>query len=153
MGTSVIDGTVEAVQLKRKRAGIAIFDTIQFRQNDGTSRTIKKSVSTQAVADQLAPGTAGRFYLFNTFDLKGVHGVRRTDGTAVYGFPGTGNRKLFLIIGVINLAWIALRLATEGDLPLLGVGLVILGVVGYVLMGKGASEAQAQFDNDPGPRG
>jgi hypothetical protein len=153
VGTSIIDGTVEDAKLKRARAGIAIYDTIQFRLSDGSSRTVRKSVATQAVADQLAPGTSGRFYLFNSFDLKGVHGVRRSDGAAVYGFPGTSNRKLFLIIGAINLAWIALRVTTEGDVPLLGVGLLILAVVGFVLMGKGANEAKAQFDSDAGRLG
>jgi hypothetical protein len=151
VGTSIIDGTVESAKLKRARAGIAIFDFIQFRLNDGSSRTVKKSVTTQAVADHLAPGTSGRFYLFQSFDLKGVHGVRRSDGTAVYGFPGTNNRKIFLIVGVINLAWIAFRLALEGDVPVLGLGLLILAVVGFVLMGKGANEAKAQFENDTGP--
>lgn len=150
MGTSIIDGTVEDAKLKRARGGVAIFESIQFRLDDGTSRTVKKSVATTAVADHLAPGSSGRFYLFNSFDLKGVHGVRRSDGTAVYGFPGAGNRKLFLIIGVINLAWIVFRLMLDGQLTLLGVGLLILAVVGYVLTGKGANEAKAQFESDTG---
>lgn len=153
MGTSVIDGTVEDAKLKRARAGIAVFDFIQFRLNDGSSRTVNKPVTTQAVADQLAPGANGRFYLFSSFDLKGVHGVRRNDGTAVYGFPGNNNRKIFLIMGLANLAWIALRLGLDGEVPLLGVALLILAVIGFVLMGKGASETRVQFESDRGPFG
>lgn len=148
MGTSIIDGTVEEATLKRARSGVAVFSNLRFQSTDGASRTIKNAVTTQAVADELKPGIRGRFYLFTSFDIKGVHGVRRADGRAIYGFPGN-NRKIFLILGLINLAWVAFRLFVIQDgVPLLGVALLILAIVGYVLMGKGAREAQAQFDAD-----
>jgi len=35
VGTSIIDGTIEDAKLKRERAGIAVFDHIQFRLSDG----------------------------------------------------------------------------------------------------------------------
>ena len=44
----------------------------------------------------------------------------------------------------------ALRIATEGDVPLLAILLLILGVVGYIFMGKGEREARTQFDGDGG---
>jgi len=154
VGTSIVDGSIEDAKIKRARAGIAIFEFIQFRLNDGSSRTVKKAVATQAVADQLAPGTSGRFYLFNSFDLKGVHGVRRSDGTAIYGFPGNTNRRLFVFLGLLNLVWIVMRVTLiDGQVPLLGVALLILAVVGYVLMGKGANESKLQFESDRGPTG
>lgn len=152
MGTSIIDGTVEEATLKRAKAGISIFNTIRFRLDDGSTRTIKKAVTTQDVATALTPGTRARYYLYTTFDLKGVHGARFADGGSVYGFPGT-NQKLFLLLIVINLLWIGLKVAVDGAVPFLGVGLLILGVVGYVLMGKGAREAQEQFDADSGYAG
>lgn len=147
MATSTVDGTVAEAVLKRARGGIAVFDTIRFQLDDGSSRTIKKAVVTQDVADALQPGTAGRFYLYTAFDLKGVHGVRTRDGRAVYGFPGN-NQKIFLIMGIVNILWITLRLFADGAIPFLGVALLILAIVGWVLMGKGQREAREQFDAD-----
>lgn len=143
----MIDGIVEEAVLKRARGGLAVFDSIRFRLDDGSSRTIKKAVVKQVVADALTPGSRGRFYLYSAFDLKGVHGVRRSDGTAIYGFP-SNNAKVFLILGIVNLAWIALRLSTDGKIPMLGIALLILALVGYVLMNKGHREAKQQFEGD-----
>ena len=61
MGTSIIDGTVEDAKLKRARGNVAVYDPSSSALNDGTSRTVKKSVATKAVAEQLAPGTRAAF--------------------------------------------------------------------------------------------
>jgi hypothetical protein len=147
MGVYIIDGTVEAADLRRSRRGIAVFDKIEFRLADGASRTLVKQVTKQSIAEQLKPGSSGRFYLFTGFDFKGVHGVRKSDGTAIYDFP-TANATLFLVVAIINLLWIVLRLATDGQIPFLGVGLLILGGVGYTLTSKTQREARRQFDGD-----
>ena len=149
MGVSTIDGTVESAELRRAARGMSIFKSITFRLEDGSTRSIAKAVAKKAIADQLTPGTSARFYLFTGFDLKGIHGIRKTDGSETYDFP-TGNAKLFLIMGLVNLAWIALRLSTDGQLPLLAVALIILAIVGYVLLSKTAREAKAQFQADAG---
>lgn len=147
MSTSIVDGVVEEAIIKRARGGLVVFDTIRFQLDDGSSRTIKKAVVKQNVADALTPGSHGRFYLYSAFDLKGVHGVRCTDGSAVYGFP-SNNAKVFLILGIVNIAWVALRVSMDGQVPMLGVALLILAITGYVLMNKGHREAQRQFDGD-----
>lgn len=149
MATSIIDGTVEEAVLKRSRSGIAVFESIRFQLDDGSHRTVKKAVVKQEVADEIRAGTKGRFYLYNAFDLRGVHGVRTPDGGAVYGFP-TNNQKIFLILGIVSFAWIALKLFTEGGIPLLGAGLLILAIVGWTLMGKGQRESKQQFEDDAG---
>src|SRR5687767_13512960 len=105
MSTSTIDGTVEEAVPGRSRSGTTGFKSIRFLLDDGSSRTLTKMVVKQAVADELIPGAKGRFYLFNAFDLKGVHGVRTPDGREVFDFPGS-NQKLFLIMGCINVAWV-----------------------------------------------
>lgn len=148
MGVSVVDGTIEAIDAGRKTKRLSIFKSILFRETDGGCRTIKKAVVSADVADQIAVGNSGRFYLFTSFDLKGVHGVRKPDGTAVYDFPGKGNAKIFMFLVPLNLAWIALRVVDKGDVPLLGVGLAILGVVGWFLIRKTEKETRAQFDAD-----
>lgn len=149
MATSIIDGTVEEAVLNRSRGGIAVFESIRFQLGDGSHRTVKKAVVKQEVADEIRIGVKGRFYLYNAFDLKGVHGVRTSDGRAIYGFP-TNNQKIFLILGTVSIAWIALKLFTEGGIPLLGIGMLILAIVGWTLMGKGQRESQQQFEDDAG---
>ena len=147
MGTSTIDGTVAAVEMGRSARGLSIFKSIRFQLTDGSSRTITKAVARTPIADQLTPGSSGRFYLFTGFDLKGVHGIRKADGTTICEFPGN-NVRLFLILGIINVLWIILRLSTDGQLPLLAVALIILSIVGYVLLSKTQREAKQQFADD-----
>ena len=151
MTTSIIDGRVETAELRRARGGLSVFRTITFQPDSGPTRTIRNAVVKQNVADELTPGAQGRFYLYNAFDQKGVHGIRTRDGRATYGFA-TNNQKLFLLTGVLSVVWMALRVATEGDVPLLAILLLVLGVVGYIFMGKGEREAEAQFDGDRGHR-
>lgn len=147
MTTSIIDGTVEEAVAGRSRGAITVFKSIRFQLDNGTSRTVTKAVVTQAVADELTPGAKGRFYLFNAFDIRGIHGVRTPDGRSVYAFPGN-NRKLFLLLGVINLLWIGFKVGVDGEVPLLGVALLVLAGVGWFFMGKGETEARQQFEGD-----
>jgi hypothetical protein len=151
MPTSIIDGSIEAADLKRSKGGASIFRSITFQQADGGSRTIRNAVVKDNVAAALVPGAQGRFYLYNAFDLKGVHGIRSAGGQDVYGFAGN-NQKIFLILGIFNLVWIAFTIAVRGGIPLLGAALFLLSVVGYIFMSKGQREAQAQFDGDAGYR-
>ena len=149
MATSIVDGTVEEAVPGRSRGGITVFKTLTFRRSDGTSQTLTKAVVKNPVVDELAPGAGGRFYLFEAFDLRGVHGVRTADGREVHAFPDS-NRKLFLIVGAINLLWIVFKLAVDAEIPMLGVALLILAVLGWYYMGKGEREAKAQFEGDAG---
>ena len=149
MGTSIVDGTVAEATVKRARGGMSVFSALRFDLDDGSSRTVKNAVTTQAVAETLTPGNRGRFYLFTAFDIKGVHGARLPDGRSAYGFPGN-NKKLFLILGILNIVWITFMVLAEGRVPMLAVALMILAVIGYVVMGKGEREAKALFDGDAG---
>lgn len=149
MGTSIIDGTLESAEVKRTAGGMTVFKSVEFLLDNGNRHMIKNAVVKNEVAEELKPGAKGRFYGYTAFDLKGIHGLRTPEGRAVYAFPGN-NQKIFLILGIVNIAWITLILFTRGGVPLLGVALLILAVVGYIFMGKGQSEAKAQFDRDAG---
>lgn len=148
MGTSIVDGTIESIEVGRRTKKVSVFKTIVFRENDGNTRTIRKAVVSGPLVDQIVPGNSGRFYLFTTFDLKGIHGVRKADGTAIYDYPGKNNKFLFILIIVLSLALIALRLGTGDGLPLLSVFLIILGVVGWFFTSKAQRETRVQFDGD-----
>jgi hypothetical protein len=147
MSTSIIDGTVEQAEPGRSRSGTTIFKSIRFALDDGSSRTVTKAVVKQEIADELVPGVKARFYLFKAFDISGIHGVRTPDGRAVYAFPGS-NQKLFLVLGILNLAWVVTMIAVRGAVPMLGVALLILAAVGWYFMGQGQAEAKRQFDGD-----
>lgn len=148
MGTSIVDGTIESIEAGRRNKKIAVFKTIVFREAGGETRTIKKSVVTAALADQITVGNTARFYLFTTFDIKGVHGVRKPDGTALYDFPGKNNKIIFIMLIVVSLALIAIRIAMDDGLPLLSVLLIILGAVGWFFTSKAERETREQFDGD-----
>jgi len=147
MTTSIVDGTVEAAEAGRRTGGFTVFKSLTFKLDDGSSRTLTKMVVKKALADEIVPGAKGRFYLFQAFDLRGVHGLRTPDGRAVYAFPGN-NKVIFLILGVVNFLWIAFKVAVDAEIPLLGAGLMVLAVVGWYFMGKGEKEAKRQFDAD-----
>ena len=149
MSTSIIDGTVAEAVPGRSRRGTTVFKSLIFRLDDGSSRTVKKAIVKDPVTAELVPGAKGRFYLFEAFDIRGVHGVRTPDGREVHAFPNT-NQKLFLLVGVINLLWIGLKVAVDAEIPLLGVALLILAVLGWYYMGKGQTEANRQFEGDKG---
>lgn len=148
MGTSIVDGTIESIEAGRKTKKVSVFKTIVFREEGGSTRTIKKAVVSGDLASQIVPGNSGRFYLFTTFDLKGVHGVRKADGTAIYDYPGKNNKIIFIGLIVMSLALIVLRVLNDDGLPLLSVFLIILGVVGWYFTSKAARETREQFDGD-----
>lgn len=147
MGTSIVDGTVEEAVIKRKRGRITILSPLTFRLEGGGTRTIKTAVASGEVADHLTPGKSGRFYLFTALDVKGVHGARTEAGSA-FDFPAKNNEMIFIFVIVINILWIALRLAIDGGLPLFGVAMLLLGGVGLYFTRKSRMEAKAQFDAD-----
>ena len=151
MPVSIVDGTIEEAVPGRNRRGVTVFKSIRFTREDGTSHMVKKAVVKDPVASELQAGAKGRFYLFKAFDIGGVHGVRTADGRSLYAFP-TGNQKIFLFAMIANILWIGLRLATDGEVPLLGLALLVLSAVGWFVMGKGEKVAKAQFDGDTGDR-
>lgn len=149
MGVSTIDGSITSATLKRSFRGISLFKEIVFQQTDGASRTMKNMVTTDAVAEGLKPGNTGRFYLYTSLDVKGVHGWRLANGTQAYGVPGN-NERVFLILGVVAVLWVIVKIVTAGGVPLLGVGMIVLAIVGYVMMSKTKREAKTQFEADAG---
>lgn len=148
MGTSIVDGTIESIEAGRKNKKIAVFKTIVFRETGGETRTIKKAVVTGDLKDQIVPGNSGRFYLFTAFDIKGIHGLRKADGTALYDYPGKTNKKIFIGLIIVSFLLIALRVSTGDGLPLLSVLLIGLGGFGWYATSKSERETRRQFDGD-----
>ena len=149
MGVSTVDGSIEKIELRRKKRGTAVYREIVFREADGGTRTIKNAVVKDPLNAEMIAGNEGRFYLFTAFDIKGVHGLRKADGLSIYAFPNT-NAKLFAVTVAMSILWVVLRVVVDGNVPLLGVGLIILGTIGFFVMRGGERAAQSQFDADAG---
>lgn len=148
MSVSIIDGVIDQVQAGRQTHKICRFKSITFQEAGGQHRTLKSLVTKPAIADRLTVGRRARFYIYSGLDHKGVYGIRTEDGQSLYAYPAGGNRVLgFFNIG-IGLLWILLRVFIEGDIPLLGVAIVILGIVLVVATTKSERESRAQFEAD-----
>lgn len=145
MSVSVVDGTViEAVKTRTKP--FARYRMLTIARRDGGIERIKGPVAASAIGERLVPGAEGRFYLFKAIDHGGVHGIRLGDGTEIYAYPGN-NIRLFVLAIVIAIAWIAISVMND-KLPLLAVGMIVLGAVGVVLTSKSKNETRRQFESD-----
>lgn len=145
MSVSVVEGTVtEAVKTRTKP--FARYRVLTIARRDGGMEQIKGPVAASAIGEHLVPGAEGRFYLFRAIDHGGVHGIRLGDGTEIYAYPGN-NIRLFILVIVIAIAWIAVSVLND-KLPLLAVGMIVLGAVGVVLTSKSKSETRRQFESD-----
>jgi hypothetical protein len=147
MGVSTIDGTLEEAVLRRAVGNIRIYDRLKFRLADGGEKSVAKSIVDGSVGAHLVPGASGRFYLFTAFDHRGLHGIRDTGGHAVFGYP-RNNEKAMLISAIMGLVLIVLTIIAFGGLSFLGLGVMILGIIGYVLTRRTRAEATAQFEAD-----
>jgi len=147
MPTDVIDGTIETVKLKRKAGKASIFDTIVVRQADGTEATLKKMVTTEPVSSALQPGVTARIYTFSAFDMKGIHGLRTSDGRALFGFP-SNNEKIMMVVMAISVVVFGAWLAVDNRIALLPIALFVLGIIGTIFYRKGRLDAAKQFASD-----
>jgi hypothetical protein len=148
MPSSIIDGTIESVKLKRKAGKVSVFDTIVVRRTDGTKAELKGAQAIEPVAAALQAGARGRLYTFKLLDVNGIHGLRLENGQALYGFPAN-NENIMLLIALVNLALIVVYFAFDSGLPIfLSAPLFLLGAVGYWLYRSNRSSAKAQFEAD-----
>jgi hypothetical protein len=147
MSVSVLDGKVVEAPVKFSRKGVVRYNYIEFERPGGKTERIGKPLTTDAVAELIAPGAEGRFYLYKVLDVKGLHGVRLAGGAERYAYPGN-NAGIFLGLTAISVAWLALRIFDRGDVPLLGVLLFGLGITGFFLTRSNRAETKRQFDGD-----
>jgi hypothetical protein len=151
MSVNFIDGTVIEAPVKVRRKPFVRYDRIVFARPDGGTQRVDKLTAASAIAAVIVPGAQGRFYLYKTIDMKGIHGVRLADGTTLHAYPGN-NEWIFGILLAVNVAWIAVRLALDGSVPILALLMIALGITGLVLTRSSRAETRRQFDGDQVPR-
>jgi hypothetical protein len=149
MSVSIVDGTLEAVELRRKARHLSVFNLLLIRRVDGSEQRVSKAVVAAKVAEALKPGASGRFYLYRSIDQKGVHGVRLADGTSLFDYPKL-NERLMLMVLIVNCILLVGRLALEGRIWLFALALIVFAAIVYPLYRRTHMEARDQFDADKG---
>lgn len=130
MAASTIDGTVETADIKRQNKMLHQYRTLRFKLDSGGERVISNAVVDNVVAARLQPGAAGRFYLFDAFDVKGVYAYRDALGQSVAGYPGQNEKLGLIAIGIGLVALVLFGLFSDG-IPVIvfvGIGLGALGL-------------------------
>lgn len=149
MAVSVIDGTLEAAVVKRIRGKTRIYQSLQFRLRDGSSRSIAKAFVHEDVAALLEPGTSGCFYLYTAIDHRGIHGVRDDRGRSAFAISRV-NEYVMIVTAVVGIALTAFFLMDD-KISIWGVLCIILGIPGYFLYRHVRAEATRQFERHGGP--
>jgi hypothetical protein len=113
---------------------------------DGSDKTIVKAVVDAKVAQLLQPGTAGRFYVYNAVDHRGIHGVRDELGHAAFGYP-RNNEKAMLVVAILGAVITVLLLAID---MFSGWAILCLaiGLPFYFIYRSTRIEAERQFQAD-----
>lgn len=152
MGVSIIDGEVEAAEVRRKNRKFHIYSTLRFRTADGSSQTIKNAAAANEVAERLVPGSQGRFYVVNSIDHRGVYAVRDASGTTVRKYPGENEKIGLLAIGLGIVAMVLYETFGEGT-PILVLLALLLGALAYFFTRRSRIEAEKVFaaDNTAAP--
>lgn len=152
MAASIVEGRIEAAEIKRQNKAIHQYSTLRFVTSDGSQRTIKNAVATPEVARHLQPGTAGRFYLFNSADMRGVYAYRAASGEATADFPRQNEKIGLFAIGAGLLAIFFFEVFGDGTPVIAFIGL-LLGLIGYFFARKSRSEVERAYaaDNEVAP--
>jgi hypothetical protein len=108
MGTTIIDGTLAAADLKWSRRGKTLFSRLTFQRADGSEEVVNKVVAADGMAANIAVGTQGRFYIFKSMGVSGVYGVRTASGIEASEYPGDQSLILGLVLtplGIFGWYW------------------------------------------------
>ncbi|HYD26034.1 MAG TPA: hypothetical protein VEB68_14705 [Croceibacterium sp.] len=152
MAVSIIDGRVETADVKRHNRHLHQYRILSFALDGGGERVIRNAVVDNRVAARLQPGSAGRFYLFQGVDMRGVYAYRDPQGDLVQGFPGQ-NEKLGLIgAGLAVAAMILFALFSDG-IPWIVFIALVLSIVGFFFTRQTRTEVERATAEDRLPAG
>ncbi len=149
MAVSVIDGTLEAAVVKRIRGKTRIYQSLQFRLRDGSSRSIAKAIVHEDVAALLEPGTSGCFYLYTAIDHRGISGVRDDRGRQAFAVSKVNEYAMMATAGIGIV--LTLFYLTDNKLSIWGLLCIVLGIPGYFLYRHVRAEATRHFEAHAGP--
>ncbi|HVQ09285.1 MAG TPA: hypothetical protein VMS43_12710 [Allosphingosinicella sp.] len=149
MAVSIIDGTLEAADLKRIRGKTRIYRSLTFKLRDGSSKSVAKAIVHEDVAALLEPGNSGRFYLYTAIDHRGIHGVRDDRGRGVFAYSKAGETMMLVTAG-IGVAMLVAFLAMD-RISIWPILCIVIGIPFYFLYRQTRAEATRQYEGDKGP--
>jgi hypothetical protein len=149
MSVSIIDGTIEAADLKRATGKVRIYRSIAIRRAGGQIEEVKKPVVHADLGPLVEPGTTGRFYLFKSIDHRGIHAVRPQGGAPIFRYPRT-NELAGLGLTLFAAAWIAMGMAYMGDVSIFAPVVFVLGALIWAVNWQLRRSAERQFADDNG---
>lgn len=152
MAVEVIEGTVEPIHDPRPGKKYGRLDRFRIVTTAGGAREFPRIAIAQPVRGEVAKGGAGRYYVFKGGDgAVGLVGVRRADGTEIYGhFMNV--EPVILVVGVLGtLCTIGRFVFGITDLPVLASILGPFLLVAYAYMRRQRISAKQVFDADGAP--
>jgi hypothetical protein len=149
MGTSIIDGTLEAADLKRVRGKTRVYQSLTFRLRDGSSKSIAKALVQEDVGALLEVGNSGRFYLYTAVDQRGIHGIRDDRGRSAFAFTKASETAM-LVTGCIGVAML-LGFYAMDRFSIWPVLCIVIGIPFYFIYRQTRAEATRQYERDSGP--
>ena len=152
MTVSIIDGRVETADLKRQNRHLHQYRTLSFALDGGGERVIRNAVVDNAVAARLQPGSAGRFYLFQGMDMRGVYAHRDPAGNIVKAFPGQ-NEKIGMFGASLAIAAMILYSLFGDGIPVILIVAFFLSVLGFYFTRRTRTEVERATAEDKPPAG
>lgn len=149
MGVSIIDGTLEAADLKRVRGKTRVYQSLTFRLRDGNSKSIAKALVHEDVGALLEVGNSGRFYLYTAVDQRGIHGIRDDRGRSAFAFTKASETAM-LVTACVGVAMLLAFLAMD-KISIWPILCIAIGVPFYFIYRQTRTEATRQYDGDSGP--
>jgi hypothetical protein len=146
MKAKAIAGTVRDAEIRWSRKGKTLFDRIVIEEADGHKHAIRKAVALDEIAAFATPGASGTFYICDTFDLRGLHGVKLLDGRRAAAFPLGANIIVGAVCMVVTLSWIVFQLLFAGKLPLIALAGFIFGCAAFLLTRTAKTAVTRLFD-------
>lgn len=148
MRINVIEGVVALAEVQRSSRFFTRYLGVEISGSDGRSEAMKGALAHADVAQHLALGAKGKFYLFSDFDMKGVFGVRLADGTSVREYPGKNNLNIYRIMLFAGLALLLLSPFILGGVSVLALLASLVGGGLWFMADKARKELLRAFDSD-----
>jgi hypothetical protein len=149
MAVSVIDGTLEGALLKRIRGKTRVYQSLQFRLRDGSSRSIAKAIVHEDVAALLEPGTSGCFYLYTAIDHRGISGVRDDRGRQAFAVSMVNEYAMLATVAIGTL--LTIFYLTDNKVSFWGLLCIVLGIPGYFLYRQVRIDTTRHYQAHGGP--
>lgn len=147
MAVELLDGTIEPAEPVRRKGNYVMFKELIFRDRSGAERKLAKVCCRGEVAEAVAKGGAGRFYLSSGGGQTGIHGVRMDDGRSAYAHYNNMEPIILaaILLGFGLLAW---GLTTGEEIMMTPVVLAVLLVGAYIFLRSIRVAGKRQFDAD-----